>query len=87
MKELDLRPEETVFLDDLGGNLKSARQLGIRTIKVQNVYKMKISLHVNQATVLMKKYCLFPEAVNFLAYTVFVFVFFYKDFHLVFVNC
>jgi FMN phosphatase YigB (HAD superfamily) len=38
LKELDLQPEETVFLDDLGGNLKSARQLGIRTIKVQNVY-------------------------------------------------
>lgn len=36
LKELDLRPEETVFLDDLGGNLKSARQLGIRTIKVSD---------------------------------------------------
>ncbi|CAC5387428.1 ACAD10 [Mytilus coruscus] len=34
LKELDLQPEETVFLDDLGVNVKSARQLGIRTIKV-----------------------------------------------------
>ena len=34
LKELNIAPEETVFLDDLGMNLKSARQLGINTIKV-----------------------------------------------------
>jgi putative hydrolase of the HAD superfamily len=31
---LAVRPEESVFLDDLGVNLKPARQLGIHTIKV-----------------------------------------------------
>ncbi len=31
---LDVRPEESVFLDDLGVNLKPARALGMRTIKV-----------------------------------------------------
>ena len=34
LKELNIEPKETVFLDDLGMNLKSARQLGINTIKV-----------------------------------------------------
>tara|TARA_B100000029_G_scaffold335591_1_gene327709 strand:- start:130 stop:771 length:642 start_codon:yes stop_codon:yes gene_type:complete len=31
---LDVRPENAVFLDDLGVNLKPARALGMRTIKV-----------------------------------------------------
>ena len=31
---LEIAPEETVFLDDLGINLKPARAMGIRTIKV-----------------------------------------------------
>ncbi len=31
---LEVAPEETVFLDDLGINLKPARQMGMRTIKV-----------------------------------------------------
>jgi putative hydrolase of the HAD superfamily len=31
---LDVRPEESVFLDDLGVNLKAARALGMATIKV-----------------------------------------------------
>ncbi len=31
---LDIRPDEAVFLDDLGVNLKPARQLGMTTIKV-----------------------------------------------------
>ena len=34
LKELNIEPQETVFLDDLGMNLKSARKLGINTIKV-----------------------------------------------------
>ena len=34
LKELNIEPQETVFLDDLGMNLKSAKQLGINTIKV-----------------------------------------------------
>ncbi len=32
--ELGVRPAETVFLDDIGTNLKSARALGMTTIKV-----------------------------------------------------
>ena len=34
LKELGVPPEEIVFLDDMGGNLKSAKNIGIRTIKV-----------------------------------------------------
>lgn len=33
---LDIRPEEAVFLDDLGINLKPARALGMTTIKVDD---------------------------------------------------
>jgi putative hydrolase of the HAD superfamily len=33
---LDVKPEETVFLDDLGINLKPARAMGITTIKVED---------------------------------------------------
>ena len=36
LNEINIKPEETVFLDDLGMNLKPARQLGINTIKVIN---------------------------------------------------
>lgn len=36
LNEMNIKPQETVFLDDLGMNLKSARQLGINTIKVVN---------------------------------------------------
>ena len=32
---LNVRPHEAVFLDDLGGNVKAARELGIKTIKVR----------------------------------------------------
>ncbi|MGA2522274.1 MAG: HAD-IA family hydrolase, partial [Acidimicrobiales bacterium] len=31
---LDITPDQAVFLDDLGVNLKPARALGMRTIKV-----------------------------------------------------
>ncbi|HEV3013500.1 MAG TPA: HAD family hydrolase, partial [Actinomycetota bacterium] len=34
---LGVTPPETVFLDDLGANLKPARQLGMHTIKVVTV--------------------------------------------------
>lgn len=34
LNENNLNPEETVFLDDLGENLKSASALGIKTIQV-----------------------------------------------------
>jgi epoxide hydrolase-like predicted phosphatase len=30
----ELRPEDVIFLDDIGGNLKTARSLGMRTIRV-----------------------------------------------------
>ena len=33
-RELDVLPAESAFLDDIGRNLKSARALGMRTIKV-----------------------------------------------------
>jgi epoxide hydrolase-like predicted phosphatase len=33
---LDVAPDEAVFLDDLGVNLKTARQLGMTTIKVND---------------------------------------------------
>jgi len=31
---LDVAPQDAIFLDDLGPNLKGASELGIRTIKV-----------------------------------------------------
>jgi len=33
-KQLEAEPHATVFLDDIGSNLKSARELGLHTIKV-----------------------------------------------------
>ena len=33
---IKIAPKECVFLDDLGINLKPARQMGMRTIKVMN---------------------------------------------------
>jgi putative hydrolase of the HAD superfamily len=33
-RELEIEPREAVFLDDLGVNLKPARAMGMRTIKV-----------------------------------------------------
>lgn len=36
LKKLNCKPEEAIFLDDLGHNLKSARNLGITTIKVKH---------------------------------------------------
>lgn len=35
-EKLDVAPEEAVFLDDIGANLKPARALGIHTIKVDD---------------------------------------------------
>lgn len=35
-QRLDKRPDEVVFLDDIGGNLKAARALGMATIKVDD---------------------------------------------------
>jgi putative hydrolase of the HAD superfamily len=35
---VSLRPAEVVFLDDLGGNLKAARQIGLHTIKVTTAF-------------------------------------------------
>ncbi|XP_060605115.1 acyl-CoA dehydrogenase family member 10-like isoform X1 [Ruditapes philippinarum] len=36
LKELDLPGEQCVFLDDMGGNLKAAKEFGIKTIKVKD---------------------------------------------------
>jgi len=35
-RRLDVAPADTAFLDDIGANLKSARALGMRTIKVDD---------------------------------------------------
>ena len=35
-RRLGVAPEQTAFLDDIGANLKSARALGMRTIKVDD---------------------------------------------------
>uniref|UniRef100_UPI00398E8CA0 acyl-CoA dehydrogenase family member 11 isoform X2 n=1 Tax=Pristiophorus japonicus TaxID=55135 RepID=UPI00398E8CA0 len=37
LERLNVRPEESIFLDDLGQNLKTAAQLGISTIKVEDI--------------------------------------------------
>ncbi len=37
--ELGIEPREAVFLDDIGRNLKSARQLGMATIKVSDPHQ------------------------------------------------
>ena len=34
LRELNIEGHEAIFLDDIGQNLKAAKQLGIRTIKV-----------------------------------------------------
>jgi putative hydrolase of the HAD superfamily len=34
-RELGIAPAEAVFLDDIGRNLKSARQLGMQTLRVE----------------------------------------------------
>ena len=34
LDQLAVPPGEIVFLDDMGGNLKTAKQMGIKTIKV-----------------------------------------------------
>ena len=36
LNDLEISPEECVFLDDLGVNLKTARRIGIHTIKVND---------------------------------------------------
>ncbi len=36
LQELGVQPKESVFLDDIGRNLKTARQLGMATIKVSD---------------------------------------------------
>jgi len=36
LEQLNVCPEDAVFLDDLGSNLKTARQMGIQTVKVEN---------------------------------------------------
>jgi epoxide hydrolase-like predicted phosphatase len=35
-ERLDVKPAEAIFLDDIGRNLKTARQLGMATIKVDD---------------------------------------------------
>ena len=35
LKRLGVKASEAVFLDDIGSNLKAAKEMGIHTIKVQ----------------------------------------------------
>ncbi len=35
-RELEIRPRDAIFLDDIGGNLRPARELGMTTIKVED---------------------------------------------------
>ena len=35
-EQMSIQPEQTIYLDDLGINLKPARALGMTTIKVRN---------------------------------------------------
>lgn len=44
LERLKLKPEEVVFLDDIGINVKAARNMGFQTIKVLSKYVD--SLHV-----------------------------------------
>lgn len=37
LERLGLQPSESIFLDDLGQNVKAAASLGMRTIKVMAV--------------------------------------------------
>ncbi len=48
-EKIGVRPEETVYLDDLGVNLKPARALGMKTIKVVDPDQAIIELegHIN----------------------------------------
>ena len=39
LKRLGVTAREAVFLDDLGGNLKMAKQMGMATIKVRETIK------------------------------------------------
>lgn len=41
LQRLGVQPEEAVFLDDLGANLKPAKAMGITTIKV--LYRQFVS--------------------------------------------
>jgi len=37
LRALNVEPSEAIFLDDLGVNLKAAKELGITTIKVHDL--------------------------------------------------
>ena len=50
ISEMNIKPEETVFLDDLGMNLKPARQLGINTIKVTDP-----NIAINELDVILER--------------------------------
>jgi putative hydrolase of the HAD superfamily len=41
---LNVQPHEAIFLDDLGINLKTAKDLGLKTVKVCTCYNKKVGL-------------------------------------------
>ena len=45
LNKMGLEPQETIFLDDLGVNVKAARAMGIDTIKVYNILKSDFEKH------------------------------------------
>ena len=45
-RELGVEPARTAFLDDIGGNLKPARALGMATIKVDDPERALVELGV-----------------------------------------
>jgi len=49
LRALNVQPNEAVFLDDFGVNLKSAKELGIRTIKVTDFDVNLFYLHTYQS--------------------------------------
>lgn len=51
-RELEIEPTEAIFLDDLGINLKPARQLGMTTIKVLHAEQALDDLEVELGTIL-----------------------------------
>ena len=61
LSALNVLPSETVFLDDLGVNLKPAKELGMRTIKVYKLSSFSISVISDVSTLssflLLQKPC------------------------------
>lgn len=49
LDRLKMNPEEVVFLDDIGRNLKTAQKMGFHTIKVKCGWKGELWSSVNKS--------------------------------------